>query len=359
MTVPDAVQSATDSLLSKRRARGLRNLVVDYFECSPGKSVLYVVSPEVEAERRKNLLDALFSATVAAGARVELAYASQWKRFSRARLHGHDRVVFLNRTRAQHSAALERYVASTREPMIFQVFDFSPELLDTACQVTRAELTELNEAVIAAIMQAGPLRAICDGGTDLVIEVPPELGWTSAFGRGDVSYVAVLPAGEINTYSPRVSGRFVVGGAVNTNFGWVGSPVIPSGTVAVELREGRVQRFSCTSPVVSMQLDMFFSLPNSDRVGEIGIGTNTGVRQFVPFVSHINERRPGLHLGFGTPVAVDGSAGYDCPLHLDFMMPAARLYAGERLLFRDGAFAEIPLVPSNGTSYVRNYVDTK
>jgi hypothetical protein len=55
------------------------------------------------------------------------------------------------------------------------------------------------------------------------------------------------------------------------------------------------------------------------NVGELGFGTNFCVRDPIAMNSHINERRPGVHLGFGQHNQDPGVVGYQCAVHLDLI----------------------------------------
>ena len=63
----------------------------------------------------------------------------------------------------------------------------------------------------------------------------------------------------------------------------------------------------------------FYATENARRVGEVGLGTNVGIRRFVPMVSFINERVPTLPLGFGAHLQPPGLA-YTCHVHLDLIL---------------------------------------
>jgi hypothetical protein len=52
-------------------------------------------------------------------------------------------------------------------------------------------------------------------------------------------------------------------------------------------------------------------------VGELGFGTNACVTGSVAMNSHTNERRPGIHLGFGQHNQREEVAGYFCDIHVD------------------------------------------
>jgi hypothetical protein len=67
-----------------------------------------------------------------------------------------------------------------------------------------------------------------------------------------------------------------------------------------------------------------FSLPQSIFATlrcsrELGFGTNAGVVSAVKENSHINERCPGVHIGFGQHNQTDKLTGYFCDIHIDLI----------------------------------------
>jgi hypothetical protein len=62
-----------------------------------------------------------------------------------------------------------------------------------------------------------------------------------------------------------------------------------------------------------------FSRDNAIRVGELGFGTNPGVKNPLPTNSHVNERRPGVHIGFGQHNQPKEIVDYECDIHIDLI----------------------------------------
>jgi len=89
--------------------------------------------------------------------------------------------------------------------------------------------------------------------------------------------------------------------------------------VHVEVANGKVVSFKCDDEEITTFLDTCFSRHCAVNVGELGFGTNFGARRPIPMNSHINERSPGIHLGFGQHNQDNGSVPYQCDLHLDLI----------------------------------------
>ena len=73
-------------------------------------------------------------------------------------------------------------------------------------------------------------------------------------------------------------------------------------------------------------LDECFQTHCAFNVGELGFGTNVGIRDAIAMNSHINERRPGVHLGFGQHNQDPGIVGYQCAIHLDMIARGGTLW---------------------------------
>src|SRR3569833_478393 len=56
---------------------------------------------------------------------------------------------------------------------------------------------------------------------------------------------------------------------------------------------------SCVIAKLQEMFQLCLDSPNGRNVGEFGLGTNNGIDEYITANSHINERRCGLHLGFG------------------------------------------------------------
>ena len=86
--------------------------------------------------------------------------------------------------------------------------------------------------------------------------------------------------------------------------------------VSVFIENNQVVDFKCTHSDTYAYIARCFTHPGARMVGELGFGTNDGVGAGTAINSHINERKSGIHVGFGQHnqrgVLPDG-----CQIHLD------------------------------------------
>jgi hypothetical protein len=102
-----------------------------------------------------------------------------------------------------------------------------------------------------------------------------------------------------------------------------------------------VVNFSCDSPLVNKLYRRFAEYDHFDRVGELGFGTNIGISEWIPMNSHINERRPGLHIGLGGHGQRLEVAGYACRVHLDLMTSDATTIVDRHATFDSRKLADL------------------
>lgn len=232
-------------------------------------------------------------------------------------------VVFtLERDTLSHHEAIRKALVNF-EPArcyIFRMINACEELFSTALQIGPDELSARNTALLERALRSSRLRVESPGGSRLMIELDNNLyRWVSNRGRARPGGTIVLPAGEVATFPVNVEGVLVADFAFNINTVTERDARLQAHPVAVEVSEGRAVRWKCDSQEVQGFLDTAFSSPCVRNVGELGFGTNTGIRTGLKLNSHINERCPGVHLGFGQHNQDPERVGYDCSLHLDLI----------------------------------------
>lgn len=242
-------------------------------------------------------------------------------------------LVLFQRTRSLFSREVALGSASWRS---YRVFDAVPEMFSECFRVPKADVEELHGALITVLANAKEVRVTSSRGTDLSIRLSQTFGWLSSYGVWS-GQTGVMPPSEVSTYSPHVSGLMVADGAINANIEFMRDPRLSDHPVVLEFDSSKVVRFECSDPIVHMSVASFLSSHNGTRVGEVGFGTNIGLRRFVPFLSHVNERFPGLHIGLGSHNQGDRLA-WSAPLHLDFILQRSHIVADGFTVMRDGQY---------------------
>lgn len=214
---------------------------------------------------------------------------------------------------------------------VYRAISASRLLFSEGLGVTPTELSERNVALLERLMPARRIRVTSGSGTDLRVSFnSSKYRWISNRGVWRPGKFVILPAGEVATFPDAIEGVFVADFAFNANFITRLDARLNRTPVRVWVEDGRAVRYECSDATVQAFLADSFKSACSRRVGEIGFGTNTGVRAPVPLNSHINERHPGLHLGFGQSNQSPALVGYECPIHLDLISTGGEIvFEGE------------------------------
>jgi leucyl aminopeptidase (aminopeptidase T) len=335
---------------------GIRNFLFDYLGVVPGNALLFLMRHE-----RRELCEAVAEVAKGYGCLCTTMPSNTSFESLREAIHNHDTIVYLEGTESAHSKEVLAYLATEPEPpqRFFRVFDFSTELLSEAFRISRADLQRLNDSIIARGWRTSKVTVRSDLGTDLHIHLDNKYGWINSSGLFCSRKPGVLPPAEVATYSPAVSGVLYADGAINTNFGFPIDPRLAEHPVRIELEDSRVVSAQCEYPMIDYFLQKFFKVTNADRVGEIGFGTNIGLTRFVPFVSHINERFPSLHLGFGANNQGPPRVEWTCPMHLDLIFDRCEVYFDGELILRDREYTSHELLSVSDLEQVPiGYTDT-
>lgn len=202
---------------------------------------------------------------------------------------------------------------------VFRAISSCANLFSDALHVLPEEISARNAAVLERCMTACKLRIKTPGGTDLSVTIDPKHRWISNRGTARPKGVVVLPAGEVATFPGSIAGLFVADFAFNVNAITERDARLHDHPVRVWVEEGRAVKYECDDPATSQFLSECFHTHCAYNVGELGFGTNSGVSDAIAMNSHINERRPGVHLGFGQHNQDPGLVGYQCSIHLDLI----------------------------------------
>lgn len=227
---------------------------------------------------------------------------------------------------------LNRYAPERRAS--FRLISASADLFSKALHVTPEELTRRNAQVLNFLSGAKSIRITTAGGTDLTAKFDSQrFRWISNRGIARTGRNVILPAGEVATYPAHVSGTLVADFAFNINAITERDARLSAYPVTVKIVDSEAVEVSCGDRDVLRFVAECFKQPNARRVGEMGFGTNPCIVDPIPLNSHVNERRSGVHLGFGQHNQTLKNVDYQCKVHLDLIARGGRIVAdGERVL---------------------------
>ncbi|AUX48509.1 hypothetical protein SOCE26_100470 [Sorangium cellulosum] len=224
--------------------------------------------------------------------------------------------------------ALSRY--NRCQWLIARIINASEELFVHGMNVRSAELSALNTSLLRRLMGARELRVKTAGGSDFRVTLDSDkYRWISNRGAWTPGRFIVLPAGEVATYPVSVDGVLVADGAFNVNVFTKLDARLGQHPVRFRIKDSKVVDFECASRQVSELLRVCFARPFATSVGELGFGTNTGIAEFVSMNSHINERRPGVHIGFGQHNQSIYVVEHHCDIHMDMIASGGAVWVDD------------------------------
>ncbi|MEO6192589.1 MAG: hypothetical protein ABIS20_06235 [Thermoanaerobaculia bacterium] len=244
-------------------------------------------------------------------------------------LKGRLLVLGLERHSMSHADVVASAVSKYKNSRILRAISACPDLFSTALTVSPEELTARNVALLERLMTAKRLRITTAGGSDITITLDSKHRWISNRGMARPGGVVILPAGEVATFPSSVAGKFVADFAFNANVITSVDSRLHDHPVTLWLEDGRVVRYECADETMNRFLEKSFYTHCAYNVGELGFGTNFAVTDAIPMNSHINERRPGIHLGLGMHNQDPGVVDYKCSIHLDLIARGGLVWADD------------------------------
>jgi hypothetical protein len=212
--------------------------------------------------------------------------------------------------------------------LIIRAMSACPQLFSHALHANPKELLGRNVTILERCMKANNLRIKCQGGTDLKVHLDSErFRWISNHGVSRGRDTLILPAGEVATYPDSIEGTLVANFAFNLNAITHIDTRLETNPIKVFLEKGKAIDFECENMKVKDIVAKCFKIHNGMNVGELGFGTNYCIQDAIPLNSHINERCPGVHLGFGQHNQND--ILYQCEIHLDLITKGGLIWVDE------------------------------
>jgi leucyl aminopeptidase (aminopeptidase T) len=145
-------------------------------------------------------------------------------------------------------------------------------------------------------------------GTNLVVH-PGSRRWISRVGRVDPGQSVIFPTGSLCVSPESVRGTFVATASLGEFFG--ARERLLREPILFDIDGGAVKKVSgsgCPELVRDVEA-MLAVAPNSERVGLVILGLNTGAPRPIGAAA-VDQHRPGLHLVFGDPQSKLTGAGW-------------------------------------------------
>lgn len=200
------------------------------------------------------------------------------------------------------------------------------------------KVDRLSTAVLDRVRHASELRARTIAGSDLRATLDPAYKWVKTSGLISPDKWGNLPGGEIFTTPGEVNGTFIVDGVVGDylcdRFGSLAATPL-----TCEIKANRlVEAYSENLELEDAFWKYTHTDENSDRVGELAIGTNIELSHVIGHILQ-DEKFPGMHLAFGNPYGAHTGAAWYSSTHIDIVGTRFDIWADGGEIMKDGVFS--------------------
>jgi leucyl aminopeptidase (aminopeptidase T) len=199
------------------------------------------------------------------------------------------------------------------------------------------EIYRVTHQVYDIVKTAAKIEVYTSLGTELVAHFSPLRRWIPCDGRyHEQGRWGNLPEGEVFTAPAEIEGLLVgqeMGDHFAADYGLFEEPV------RIRISGGRAVGVEMAGfPHLEAEIKAYLGQsPNSNRVGEFAIGTNTGLTKIVGNFLQ-DEKFPGVHVAFGDPYGHETGADWSAPSHVDVLASGATVLVDGRKIMEGGRF---------------------
>jgi len=231
---------------------------------------------------------------------------------------------------------------ATRSGREIHMPNIDETILKTGMQANYYKIASLTLMIMGIAVKSKTAKVTTPNGTDLNVSFSDKLKWVPDTGllwyRG---MWGNLPAGEVFTCPESVDGVMVVDGTLGTFFcekygNLEKTPV----RIPIQNSRAEIEKISCDNKELLLEFRKYLKqVENANRVGEFACGTNIALKEFVGNLLQ-DEKFPGVHLAFGSPISEKTGAKWNAGTHVDGVMQKCSLWFDERQIIENGKFIE-------------------
>jgi len=199
------------------------------------------------------------------------------------------------------------------------------------------KVDRISQKVVEIVGQASQIRAKTPAGTDLIAELNANYRWVKTSGIISPEKWGNLPGGEVFTTPGEVNGTFVIDGVVGdylcAKFG-----DLAANPLTIQIKGNRLTEAHSVNRKLQTEFWRYTHIDeNSDRVGELAIGTNIELRDLIGEILQ-DEKYPGIHLAFGNPYGAHTGAQWYSSTHIDVVGRKFDIWVDDDQIMKDGKF---------------------
>jgi len=216
----------------------------------------------------------------------------------------------------------------------------TPEIMKDGMCSDYKEIQKISRLVYDKVRNADKIRVVTDKGNDFAAEFNRQLEWIISDGNITPGHWKNLPDGEVFTSPVNLNGKIVIDGCLGDFFTEkYGS--LKNTPVIIEVENGRAVKGSVRCEKEQLRHEFIKYLfeidENSNRVGEFAIGTNTGLTRLIYNLLQ-DEKFPGVHIAFGSPLPGKTGAEWDSKAHVDGVIISPTIEVDGEILMDKGQF---------------------
>jgi aminopeptidase len=232
-------------------------------------------------------------------------------------------------------------VVNRRRMRHAHMVNISGDIMTQGMRVDFNDIDRLSEALLERLRAASYIRATTPAGTDIHAQLTPAHRWFKTSGIINPGRWGNLPGGECYTAPYEVNGVFVVDGVAG-DFLCKRYGLLHGNPLSIDIEGNRIARVHCANKDLERDFMTYTHTDaNSNRVGEIAIGTNIGVERVIGNILQ-DEKLPGVHIAFGDPYGAQTGAPWKSHTHINVVGLKTNLWLGdangEEQIMRNGEF---------------------
>jgi len=216
----------------------------------------------------------------------------------------------------------------------------TPEIMKDGMCGDYQEIQRVSKLVYENVKDAHRIRVVTERGCNFVAEFSPRLKWLISDGCITPGHWKNLPDGEVFTSPFTVNGTIVIDGCLGDFFAERYNSLEDT-PVIIEVAEGRAIKESVQCADEQLRKEfieyIFDTDENSSRLGEFAIGTNTGLTELIYNLLQ-DEKFPGVHVAFGSPLPGKTGADWDSKAHVDGVIKNPDIYVDGEMIMKRGEF---------------------
>ena len=215
-----------------------------------------------------------------------------------------------------HSRIEMTAVVNRRRIRHAHMVNISPRIMVEGMRADFRKVDALCRWLLPRMEATRTFHAVSAAGTDLTATFDPKIKWLKTSGIISPDKWGNLPGGEVLTAPDRVDGVFVVDGVLGD---WMAAKYgdMQEHPLRIEIANSRITRIDCPVREIVEDFRHYVSKDeNSNRVGELALGTNVALRDPIGQILQ-DEKIPGLHIAFGHPYSEHTGATWRSSSHID------------------------------------------